>query len=210
MYTPASFAITDPEQLVAFIAEHSFGIVVTQQGGIPIASHLPLLHDRERGELGTLVGHLARANPQWKDAEDQAGGIPVLAIFSGPHTYISPTWYGEPNTVPTWNYVTVHATGRLKLIHNPERLLALLGRTVEFYEAPLPQPWRLEDQDQEFIQKLLSGIVGFEIEIQRLEGKWKLNQNQSTARRERVINVLEQSPRHDDRAVAEWMRRVGT
>jgi transcriptional regulator len=141
---------------------------------------------------------------------DQPDGIPVLAVFHGPHTYISPTWYAEPNTVPTWNYVAVHATGRLRLIQDDQRLLQLLTTTVNHYESSQPQPWRIEDQDQAFIEKLLGGIVGFEIAIDRLEGKWKLNQNQSEARRERVREVLEQSTRNADRLVAELMRADAT
>lgn len=206
MYTPASFAVTDPERLATFIAEHSFATVVTQHDGAPFASHLPLLLDRERGPQGTLVGHMAKANPQWRDALDMEDGIDALAIFHGPHTYISPTWYAEPNTVPTWNYIAVHATGRLKRMEDTNRLLALLSRTVDNYESSLPAPWRLAAQDATFIDKLLTSIVGFEIAIEKLEGKWKLNQNQSEVRRERVMAVLEKSERADDRAMAVAMR----
>jgi transcriptional regulator len=206
MYVPAAFRVYDPEKIAQFIAEHSFAAVITQHEGFPFASHVPLLFDRERGEHGTLVGHLARPNPQWTDAAGLADGIPALAIFSGPHTYISPTWYGEPNTVPTWNYIAVHATGKLKLIEDDGRVLQLLTRTVNIYEATQPRPWKLEEQDSTFINKLLGGIVGFEIAIEKLEGKWKLNQNQSAVRRERVMRVLSDSPRVADQEVAELMR----
>ena len=206
MYIPAAFQVDDPEQIAAFIAVNSFATLVTQDEGAPFASHVPLLFERDAGALGTLVGHLARPNPQWEDAANEPNGIPALAIFSGPHTYISPTWYGEPNTVPTWNYIAVHATGKLKLIEDTERLLQLLTRTVSIYEASQPQPWRIEDQNAEFIQKLLGGIVGFELVVEKLEGKWKLNQNQSAVRRERVMQVLENSPRHSDREIAAAMR----
>lgn len=207
MYAPTSFQVDDPEWIAEFIAAHSFATVITQLEGFPFASHVPLLYERDRGEQGVLIGHLARPNPQWQPAVDQPAGIPALAIFHGPHTYISPTWYGEPNTVPTWNYIAVHATGKLKLIDDHDSLLQLLTRTVDIYEANQPRPWRIEDQDQTFIQKLIGGIVGFEITIEKLEGKWKLNQNQSTTRRERVIAVLEQSSRQEDRDIGEWMRR---
>jgi transcriptional regulator len=205
MYVPAAFQVDDPEKIAQFIADHSFATVITQHEGVPFASHVPLLFDREIGPHGTLVGHLARLNLQWQDAVDAAEGIPALAIFSGPHTYISPTWYAEPNTVPTWNYVAVHATGKLTLLTDEQRLLESLTRTVNIYESNQPQPWRLEDQDPAFIQKLLGGIVGFEIAIEKLEGKWKLNQNQSAARRERVIATLTQSNRHDDQQIANCM-----
>jgi transcriptional regulator len=206
MYVPAAFQVNDPDQLAQFMAEHSFATVITQHEGVPFASHLPLLYERGNGPQGMLVGHLAKANLQWQDAADRPDGIPVLAIFHGPHTYISPTWYGEPNTVPTWNYVAVHATGQLRLIQDNQRLVQLLTKTVDNYESNQPQPWRLEEQDQAFIEKLLGAIVGFEISIDQLEGKWKLNQNQSAVRRERVMEVLSQSIRHDDQQVAHLMR----
>lgn len=208
MYVPAPFQVDDPEQLAQFIAEHSFATVITQHDGAPFASHVPLLYDRESGPHGTLVGHLARPNPQWQDAANVEEGIAALAIFSGPHTYISPTWYAEPNTVPTWNYIAVHATGRLRLMEDPDRLIQLLTRTVNIYESTQQTPWKLEAQNPEFIQKLLGGIVGFEMEIEKLEGKWKLNQNQSAARRERVTEALEKSTRHADREVGDAMRTI--
>lgn len=208
MYVPAAFQVDDPEKIAQFINDNSFATVITQHAGYPFASHVPLLFDRERGPQGTLVGHLARPNPQWQAAADSVGGIPALAIFSGPHTYISPTWYGEPNTVPTWNYIAVHATGKLQLIVDNDRLLQLLTRTVNIYESPQPQPWKLEEQDAAFISKLQGGIVGFEIAIEKLEGKWKLNQNQSAVRRERVISALTESTRPADQEVAEYMRAL--
>lgn len=206
MYVPSAFQVTDAVRLAKFMTEHSFATVVTQLEGLPFASHLPLLYDPAVGQQGTLFGHMARANPQWQGAVNQPEGSPALAIFNGPHTYISPTWYADPNTVPTWNYVAVHATGKLKLIDDPQSMLQLLTKTVNIYEAALPQPWRIEDQDAMFIEKLLAGIVGFQITVERLEGKWKLNQNQSVERRERVIETLSQSTRHDDQEIAKLMR----
>jgi transcriptional regulator len=221
MYVPPSFVVQDRQKLAQFIAEYSFATVVTQLNGIPVASHVPLLYQpppSDSSGWGTLVGHLARPNPHWQaaanaeaagnsgEAAETSGEIPALAIFHGPHAYISPTWYAEPNTVPTWNYVAVHATGRLRLIQDTPRLLDLLRQTVDFYEASQPTPWRLEDQDQTFIEKLAGGIVGFEIAIDSLEGKWKLNQNHSAARRQRVIEALSNSSRHDDQQVAALMK----
>jgi len=208
MYVPPSFAVNDPAQLAQFMTDHSFAVVCTQHEGAPFASHVPLLYQSSAGSLGSLFGHFARANPQWKGATDTGDGIPALAIFSGPHTYISPTWYAEPNTVPTWNYVAVHATGRLRLIEEPNGLLELIRQTVNAYETPQRLPWRLEDQDATFIDKLLVGIVGFEIIIDELQGKWKLNQNHPAERRERVIEALANSPRHDDQQVAALMREA--
>lgn len=221
MYVPPSFVVQDRQQLAQFIAEHSFATVVTHLNGLPVASHVPLLYQPSQpdsSDWGTLVGHLARPNPQWHaaasgeaagnsgEAPANSGEIPALAIFHGPHAYISPTWYAEPNTVPTWNYVAVHATGRLRLIDDTLRLLDLLRQTVDSYEASQPTPWRLEKQDQHFIEKLAGGIVGFEIAIDSLEGKWKLNQNHSAARRQRVIEALERSGRHEEQQIARLMQ----
>jgi transcriptional regulator len=214
MYVPPSFVVQDRQRLAQFIAEHSFATVVTHLNGLPVASHVPLLYhpfQPDTSDWGTLVGHLARPNPQWHaaasgEASGNSSEIPALAIFHGPHAYISPTWYAEPNTVPTWNYVAVHATGRLRLIDDTARLLDLLRQTVDIYEASQPTPWRLEDQNQHFIEKLAGGIVGFEIAIDTLEGKWKLNQNHSAARRERAIEALSNSSRHDDQQVAALMQ----
>ena len=117
-------------------------------------------------------------------------GAEVLAVFSGPHAYVSPTWYQAEQVVPTWNYVVVHAYGRLELVDSPDELLPILKRQVSLYESSFPQPWTF-DGSAEFISRLLKSIVGFRIEIERLEGKWKLNQNHPRGRRERVIQQLQ-------------------
>jgi transcriptional regulator len=186
VYTPPPFAKTDQETLFQAIEEYSFALLVSGAGESLVASHLPLLLDRKAGAHGTLVGHMARANPQWQ----AAAGQPVLAVFSGPHVYISPTWYAAERTVPTWNYVAVHAYGRLEVIEEEAETLALLHRTVEHYEATQSTPWRLANQPDELIAGLARQIVAFRIPIERLEGKWKLNQNHPAERRERVIAAL--------------------
>jgi transcriptional regulator len=186
MYVPASFAVTELAVLHDFIERHSFATLVSHDGREPFASHVPLLLDREAGPNGWLVGHVARANPQWK----HAGGQRVLAIFNGPHAYISPTWYAAQNVVPTWNYVAVHAYGVLQLIDDRERLREIVRRTVAVYEANMPQPWSVDAPEASFVDKLLEAIVGFEIEVDRIEGKWKLNQNHDVQRRQRVVEAL--------------------
>ena len=116
MYVPTAFAETDEGKLHEFMQAYSFGLLVSTHGGEPFATHLPFLLDRNAGPHGTLVGHMARANPHWHDLEGQT----VLAVFSGPHAYISPTWYESENVVPTWNYVAVHAYGICRLVNDPE------------------------------------------------------------------------------------------
>lgn len=204
MYIPASFRETNLPKLHAFIEQHSFATLVSQQAGQPLASHLPLLLDREAGPQGRLVGHMARANGQWESAEGQR----VLAIFHGPHAYISPSWYEAQNVVPTWNYVAVHAYGTLRLIEDAPRLLELLRRTVDLYEAMQPRPWPLQSPEPQFVEGLLGGIVGFEFEIERLEGKWKLSQNHSVERQQKVIAALKASGRADEMQMAGLMEET--
>lgn len=203
MYIPPSFAETNPAVLRDFIDGHGFATLVSQGDGEPFATHLPLL--RITGDDGQerLWGHFARANPHAK----LAAGQRVLAIFHGPHQYISPTWYEAANTVPTWNYIAVHAYGMLHKVADRERLREIIGRLVSQYESSQPQPWSAEFADGNLADKLLDAVVGFEIVVDRLEGKWKLNQNHDAARRERVIRVLEQAADDDSRAIAAAMRR---
>ncbi|MBI3860590.1 MAG: FMN-binding negative transcriptional regulator [Planctomycetia bacterium] len=182
MYVPAAFAQTDLPTLYDFMERHSFALFVTDVGGAPYATHLPFLLDRSAGPQGTLVGHVARANPQWTEAAGQT----ALAIFSGPHAYVSPSWYEAENVVPTWNYIAVHVYGRVQVIEDADRLLAIVGTMVTEYEQALPHPWAVGDRNT-FIDRMLSQIVGFRIEIERIEGKWKLNQNHPPDRREKVM-----------------------
>lgn len=199
MYVPSSFRMDDPAELHEFMRLHGFAALVTWGDGGATASHVPLLFDADGGPRGRLVGHLARANPQWRAAPAEC-----LAIFAGPHAYVSPTWYDEPGTVPTWNYVVVHAHGTLRLVENRDGLRAILRRLTAAYEAPMPTPWVYDETDPE-IEKMLDAVVGFEIEIARLEGKAKLNQNHPAGRRRNVIRALEAGPDDDSRAIARLM-----
>lgn len=201
MYTPSAFFVSDLEQLHDFIEAHSFATLVSSNHDRVDSSHLPLLLDRTIGEHGLLTGHFAKANPHWKNLD----GRNVLAIFHGPHAYISPTWYAEQNVVPTWNYVAVHARGTLRIEHDRDRLLDIVRQSVEIYEAVMPTPWQPESAEPSFIDGLLDGIVGFAIEIDQLEGKWKLNQNHSAERQQRVIAGLRARPDADSQQIAGLM-----
>lgn len=205
MYVPPAFVETDPGILGAFIRRNSFGLLVSQVGGEPFATHVPFLLDTATGPHGTLVGHLARANPHARHLD----GTTALAVFSGPHAYVSPTWYAAENVVPTWNYTAVHATGRVTLVHDPEPLLAIVRDSVAFYESALPTPWTF-DGGSVFATRLLTQIVGFRIEIERLEGKFKLNQNHPPERRERVAAALQAQGDENAVGVADLMRRAMT
>ncbi len=200
MYVPASFLQSDPGVLAEFIRRNSFGLLVSQSDREPFATHLPLLFDPDAGAHGQLLGHFARANPQWRELAGQS----VLAVFSGPHAYISPTWYDVPNTVPTWNYQAVHVYGRCELVEDDAALLDLLTDTARTYEQGLPKPWTFDRSDPQ-IAKMLKAIVGFRIEVSRIEGKWKLGQNHSPEMRKNVVAELSGSDDHQARAIAARM-----
>jgi transcriptional regulator len=201
MYIPKHFAEHDVYKLHEAIERYSFATLVSQIDGELEASHLPLLLDRSSGAHGTLLGHMARANLQWR----RAAGQQVLVIFSGPHAYISPQWYQATEVVPTWNYVAVHAYGHLELIDDDAAAKSLLDRMVALFESGQPRPWEMNGP-AEFVERLLRQIVAFRIPIERLEGKWKLSQNRPSEQRQRVIDVLSQQPDDHSKAIANLMR----
>jgi transcriptional regulator len=203
MYIPAAFAESDLNKLHDFVEQNSFGMLVSNVGGQPFASHLPFLLERQAGPQGTLIGHLARANPQWADADGQN----VLAIFPGSHAYISPTWYESDQVVPTWNYIAVHIYGRIQIIHDEPSLLEIVQRSIRFYEQAMPRPWSFDDATT-FAQRMLAQIVGFRIEIEKIEGKWKLNQNHPVERRQKVIAALLQQGDENSRSIAAMMQQT--
>jgi transcriptional regulator len=206
MYIPTAFEIADPARLAAFMEQHSFATVVTQDAaGVPFASHIPLLLELEAGVPARLLGHLAKANPQWQHfSQDRE----VLVLFQGPHAYISPQWYQAEVAVPTWNYAAVHAYGRAKLISDESRLDDLVQRTVRYYEGDGPEAWK-GDLPAEYVSKMLKAIVGFELSITRVEGKFKLGQNRSPEDIAGVYAALSQSRRAEDKLLAEFMREQG-
>jgi transcriptional regulator len=203
MYVPAAFAESDLTRLHDFIEQHSFGLLVSPVDGLPFATHLPFLLERTAGQHGTLVGHMARANPQWREATGQA----TLAIFSGPHAYISPTWYEAENVVPTWNYTAVHAYGQIQIIEDEETLREIVQRFVQFYEKSMPRPWSF-DGPNTYVERMLAQIVGFRVEVQKIEGKWKLNQNHPVERRRKVVRALQGQGDENAQAVAAMMQAM--
>jgi transcriptional regulator len=202
MYIPKAFREDDIPTLHTFMQAYSFATLVTQQNGVPFATHLPFILDTVRGPHGTLLAHMARANPQWQDFKSAQE---VLVIFQGPHAYISPSWYEVELSVPTWNYAAVHAYGLPRLIEDREELYTLLKTLIHTHEAHFEKPWPFQLSD-DYLQKMMRGISGFEIEITRLEGKFKLSQNRTAAERANVISALQEST--DTLAVAELMKRV--
>jgi len=204
MYTPRAFEVTDDARLHALMRNYPFAVLVSTRGGALEATHLPFMVDASRGAHGTLLGHMARANPHWRQFD---GSHEATVIFTGPHAYVSPSWYADPHTVPTWNYAVVHAHGRPAVIDDRQRVRELLGTLVARHEAPLDPPWTM-DQAEPGLDRQIEHIVAFEMEITRLEGKFKLNQNRSQADRQGVIEALADSGDPLEYAVAEAMRKA--
>ena len=200
MYVPKHFAEDDPARLAALIDAHEFATLFTAGDGGPFATHLPLLFEPSRGPRGTLIGHVARANPHWRRFD----GRPALAVFAGPHAYVSPRWYKAAPAVPTWNYVAVHAAGTVRAVEDPAALRAILDRLAARHEGD--GPWRIADQPENFTAGMMRAIVGLELAIETLEGKAKLSQNRSAADRAGVIEALAASAEAGDRALADAMR----
>ncbi len=169
-----------------------------------MASHIPFLVERD-GDALHLLGHLARPNPQVAEL-GRAGGGEVLTIFSGPHAYISPGWYANGPAVPTWNYADVHAYGTLRLIDDKEWLRMVLRRLSDRHEARSAEPWRMEDLPEAYMTGMIRGIIGLDIAVSRLEGKFKLSQNRPAADRPGILAALEARGDDDAVAVARLMR----
>jgi transcriptional regulator len=207
MYIPHQFDESRLPVLHEAIQRTRLATLVTMTHGGLVATHLPLLLDPGRGPNGTLVGHVARANLQWRET---AGDPDALAIFLGPESYISPSWYATKRetgkVVPTWNYIAVHAYGRAEFFDDPERLRGIVTRLTDAHEAASAEPWHVTDAPVRYIDLELKAIVGIELPIRRLDGKWKLNQNRPAADRQGVIRALETRDQHTDAGVARAMR----
>ncbi|MEO7457295.1 MAG: FMN-binding negative transcriptional regulator [Gemmatimonadaceae bacterium] len=206
MYNPSSFAERDLPTLHDFIQAHPLATLVTSSppNGL-FATHLPLILDRTAGPAGTLLGHVARANPH-----SRTSAIDAMVIFTGADAYISPEWYATKRdsgrVVPTWNYLAVHAHGTLRLHDDPAFLRAHLEALTERHESPRATPWRVDDAPADYIAQQLKAIVGVELRIDRLEGKWKMSQNRQLADIDGVIQGLGSSSIHEEQAVAAIVR----
>jgi transcriptional regulator len=204
MYNPAHFREERLEVLQQLISRHRLATLVTLGSDGLIANHVPLIHHPDPAPLGALRGHLARPNPQWRDSSPV---VEALAIFQGPDAYISPSWYPTKSetgrVVPTWNYAVVHAYGPLQTFDDPSWLEQHVRELVNLQEAELREPWKVDDAPPDFIQGMLKGIVGIEMQITRLEGKWKMSQNRPARDQAGVIQVLRTSADPALQAVAD-------
>ena len=191
MYVHPLHRLTDREALSALVASHPLGAWVCQGRDGLVANHLPFLLDRHRGPCGTLIGHVARANPVWRGLDP---GAPSVVMFQGPQAYITPGWYpgkaAHGEVVPTWNYVVAHAHGVARAIDDRDWLLDMLGRLTDAHEANRPSPWSLADAPGPFVDRMMRAIVGIEIPLAALVGKFKLSQNRSAADRAGVRQGL--------------------
>jgi transcriptional regulator len=189
MYLPTHFAETDPARLHALMHEHPLALLVVAVDGVATADPVPLEFDAADGPLGTLRGHVARANPLAR-----RGGSEVLAVFSGPQAYVSPGLYASKRehgkVVPTWNYAVVQARGTLRTIDDAPWLRALVGRLTHRHEASRPAPWAVDDAPGDYVAQMLRAIVGLEIPVAALVGKFKLSQNRSASDHEGVRQGL--------------------
>jgi len=192
MYALRHFEETRPEVLHALVRSHPFGLLVTQDAhGELAANAVPFLLEHDAAGRAVLRAHVARANPLWQAARRD---IDSLVVFQGPQAYISPGWYATKaehgKVVPTWNYVMVQARGRLQVHEDAPWLLSLVTRLTQRHEAALPQPWAVADAPADFVDGMLRAIVGIEIPVDALVGKWKVSQNRSSADREGVAAGL--------------------
>ena len=193
MYIPSANSETRLPVLHQMMAEHPLAAVVTLGADGLIATHMPLVLEDDGSEFGVLKGHVSRANPQWRDI---SSAVDALAIFAGPQHYISPNWYpskqADGKDVPTWNYVVVHAYGPLRIVQDAEWMLAHLNSLVNTHEAGFSNPWKVSDAPADYIAGQMRGIVGFELPIRRLEGKWKVSQNRNEVDRQGAMEGLSQ------------------
>jgi transcriptional regulator len=197
LYVPPHFRLEDRGALVSFMRDNAFATLVSSgEAGLHV-SHIPLLIDVD-GEAIRLRGHVARGNPQWEALE---GAKHVLAIFQGPHAYVSPTWYATHPSVPTWNYAVVHAHGSARLIDEAE-LHEVVHELSAKYEAGNSPPWKMSDQPAAYVSSMLAMIVGFEIEVARLDGKFKLSQNRPVE----IARVAERLEDSGEGEIAHLMR----
>jgi transcriptional regulator len=208
MYLPPHFKQDDTALLHRAIGEARLATLVTLGSEGMEASHVPIQLDAGEGAFGAIRGHIARANPQWRRVD---AAVPALAMFLGPDAYVSPSWYATKRetgkVVPTWNYLAVHAYGRIEFFEDPARLRDIVTTLTQRHEGRRAQPWAVSDAPEDYIAAQLRGIIGFRLAIDRLEGKWKLSQNRNAADRRGVIEGLEGEGGPAEAAIAGAMNR---
>jgi transcriptional regulator len=187
---------------------YSFGTLVTAPDGEPIATHLPFAFLPDRGEYGSFFSHIARDSPQCRSfVLAREGGPLALLVFQGPHSYISPSWYDtDEAVVPTWNYMAIHVFGRPTVIEDPAEVRKLLEQTIAEYESEMAQPWSLDSQEEEYIERRIASMVAFEVPVERIETKARLGQNKPSELTSELTDWLEVQPDSMKRELARLMR----
>ncbi|HEX8167879.1 MAG TPA: FMN-binding negative transcriptional regulator [Beijerinckiaceae bacterium] len=210
MYQPAHHREDRLDVQHALIRAFPLGTLVTNGPAGLVANHVPFLIDPERSRLGTLRAHVARANPLWKESDPQAE---ALVIFQGAERYVTPSWYATKRengkVVPTWNYAVVHAYGRMTVIEDEGWLKVQIEDLTRFNEGPRAEPWAVSDAPEQFVAAMVRGIVGIEIEISRIEGKWKVSQNRPEADRRGVVEGLRADANARSEEMAELVEAFG-
>jgi transcriptional regulator len=203
LYLPAHFNESRVDVMHGLMRAHPLATLVVSGGSGLLANHMPLETLSSPAPLGCLHGHIARANPLWREYRE---GAQALAIFQGPQVYVSPSFYPSKTVsgevVPTWNYAVVHANGTLRFIHDVEWLRGFVTKLTETHEKPRPTPWKIDDAPARYIDKMLSLIVGFEFSISSLTGKWKVSQNRPAADRQGVVSNLRAADDADSHEIA--------
>jgi transcriptional regulator len=202
MYSPPYYRQDDAEELFRFMVSHPFILLISNGCPEPFVTHLPVVTEKEENGQITVFGHMALANPQWKSWQE---GTRVTAVFHGPHAYVSPAHYTSLQNVPTWNYIAVHATGSIKLTNDKETM-AIMEKTIMAYDANYMQQYR--GLDERYREGLLKGVAGFHLIVDKLEGKYKLNQNKPEQDRINVVRHFEKSEDSAAREMVEYMKRM--
>jgi transcriptional regulator len=205
LYIPRHFASTDRAVALRLVHEHPFATLITPAAPEILVTHLPLLHVADGEPHGTLIGHFARANPH-AAPDIHRPGVESIAVFHGPHAYVSPSWYADPaGSVPTWNYAVAHAHGIVELADDPDATRAILDAMTRRFESGRSDPWSLQ-LERDRLDAMVAAIVGFRLRVERIEVKLKLSQNRSRDDRERVAAALTAEGCADATATAAWMR----
>jgi transcriptional regulator len=200
MYIPPYYREEDEHKLLDFMRAHNFANLVSSVNNVPLATHLPFVIEKREDRI-VLVSHMAKANPQWQSFTNNS----LLVIFQGPHAYISPSNYEKHQNVPTWNYVAVHVYGIPRVIEEPKEVWNLMERSIENFEEKFMSQWK--NLSPEYVNSMLKAIVAFEIEVTKLEGKFKLSQNKTKNEQQNIINSLEKSEDSVEREIAGEMKK---
>jgi transcriptional regulator len=201
VYTPKYSNQKETPALLELMKSNPFATLVSMADGVPFINHLPIIAEQNSSGAVTLIGHMARANPQWRHFQS---GLEISVVFHGPHTYITPSWYTDSLNVPTWNYAVAHAFGVPKLIEDADGIDSILKRSVQVFESKETKPW-VYSLPNEFKDGLVRGIIGFEIPVSRLEGKFKLSQNREAEDYQGVLEGLKNRPDEMSKKVLEIM-----